>query len=195
MKRLTIALAIVLLAGTANAQDPFRRNSNPQNEPISAQAARAGETGMVGSKIFDALAKPFKDLADFIGADVTEAIRLSTAVSTLQDTNGQVCWQGFQDFASIVKEHPVPATFRLASDVQALRLMVMTTNKLCGNVHCRTVFGDMANLANAASPVPLPASLDPLSLVCSKVAQLAPQLPVVATAAAPLATPTPAPAK
>lgn len=141
--------------------------------------------------VLAALAKPFQDLATFIGNDIDAAVALSTAIPALQDGNGQQCWMGMQQFAAVVNAHPVPLTLKVATDLEALRLSMMAANNLCANPHCTQVFADLSNgvqqlAVGIGGAIPVPS----LNAVCSKV----PQIAVVAAAPVP-ATPVPAAAK
>ncbi len=177
--RLAIAGLILILTLThAFAQgvpSALKRNANPQNEPTGSQSVVERIGDKVEDRIFAALAEPFKKLADFVGQDLEAAATLAVAIPTLQDTNGQACWIAMKDFGEVVQAHPVPLTFRAATDLQALRLLTMTANKLCANPACTIIFSDLANTAQTASPIPLP--IPSLSQLCSKVAQLSPMLP------------------
>lgn len=137
--------------------------------------------------IAEVLAKPFQDLATFIGADADGAIVLSTALPNLQDGHGQQCWIAMKSFGDIIKAHPVPITFHVINDYESLRLLGIATNNLCSNVHCTQVFADFTAMAQAASPMPL--AIPSLHDLCTKVPQIAVVAPVtVATpAVAPVA--------
>ncbi len=177
--------ALILLTYSAEAQNLLKRNENPANRPIGAAIDAVGEK--VEAKVFAALAEPFQKLAEFIGSDLDEAARLSVAIPGLQDTNGQACWIAMGDFGKIVKEHPVPLTFKAATDIQALRLLVLKSNQLCSNPACTIVFADLANVAQTAAPIPLP--IPALSQICSKIGQLAPMLPAAALPVVPAKAP------
>jgi hypothetical protein len=135
-----------------------------------------------------ALAKPFQDIAAFIGTDATDAIAQSTAIPALQDGHGQQCWMAMKSFGDIVTAHPVPITFHVINDFETLRLLAMATNNLCSNVHCTQVFGDATAMAQAASPVPI--NIPTLHALCIKVPQIAqiPAVSVSSTTSAPPAT-------
>jgi hypothetical protein len=121
------------------------------------------------------LAKPLQDLADFINGDALGAIKLATEIPELQDPNGAACWSGFQTATKVFTAHPVPLTLKLMTDHEALRLLIMSANRLCANTACTVVFADAANIAQTASPIPLP--IPSLQGLCSKIAQLAPPIP------------------
>jgi hypothetical protein len=157
-------------------------------------APGAGGAVSGADQIMTALAKPFTDIANFIGGDADGAVTLSTAVPAIQDGHGQQCWMAMQSFGAIIKAHPVPLTFHVINDYETLRLLGIATNQLCSNVHCTQVFADATAMAQAASPVPL--VIPSLHDLCTKVPQIAVVAPIaVSTAPAPAATPTtPAPA-
>jgi hypothetical protein len=145
-----------------------------------------------------ALAKPFNDIANFIGADADGAVALATAIPNLQDGHGQQCWIAMQSFGAIIKAHPVPITFHVINDYESLRLLGIATNNLCSNVHCTQVFADFTAMAQAASPMPL--ALPSLHDLCTKVPQIAVVPPIPVAASTPTVTDTtpavtPAPAK
>lgn len=144
---------------------------------IAGRAADRGSSAL--DSIGAALAKPFKDLADFIGSDADGAVSLATAIPSLQDGHGQQCWIEMQSFGAIVKQHPVPITFHVMQDYETLRLLGIATNRLCTNVHCTQVFADFTAMAQAASPMPL--AIPSLHDLCTKVPQIAVVPPVAIT--------------
>ncbi len=158
MKKIFIALLATALAGSAFAQTPTRRplTGNIVND---INAARGGG-GLISSPaegdLMKVLAKPFQDLADFLSSDAASAIALSTQIPALQDGHGQQCWIAMSSAGDVFKAHPVPLTLKIMTDVEALRLLAMTANNLCSNVHCTQVFADLTTMAQAASPTPLP---------------------------------------
>jgi hypothetical protein len=138
------------------------------------------------------LAKPFTDIANFIGADADGAVSLSTAIPNIQDGHGQQCWIAMKSFGDIIKAHPVPVTFHVINDYESLRLLGIATNNLCSNVHCTQVFADFTAMAQAASPTPL--AIPSLHDLCTKVPQIAVVAPVTVPAT-PTTPATPAPVK
>jgi len=152
-----------------------------------AGGAAASAAATSEEDILAALAKPFQDLATFIGDDIDAAVALSTTIPALQDGNGQQCWMGMQQFSAVVKAHPVPLTLKVATDLEALRLAMMAANNLCANPHCTQVFADLANGVQQLSAVNLSVPIPSLNSVCSKVPQIAVVAPVAANA-----TPVPA---
>lgn len=130
-------------------------------------------------KVLSALAKPFQDLANFINSDAIGAAQLAIAIPELQDGTGLTCWNAFQTAGKVFKAHPVPLTFKAMTDFQALRLIVMATNKLCDEPACTIVFSDGVNIAQAAAPIALPV-IPSLSQLCSKVAHIKLSVPTQA---------------
>ena len=143
-----------------------------------------GAAASAADNVLAALAKPFQDLATFIGEDADGAIALSTAIPALQDGHGQQCWMATKQFADVIKAHPVPLTLKVSTDLEALRLIMMASNNLCANVHCTQVFGDLATgiaqLAPLNASVPIPSLHD----LCAKIPQVAVVPPVTVTAPA-----------
>lgn len=183
-----IILAILAgaLAFPSGAQAQFK---TPQQ--IAADLKRTVNPGGASSAtstlddIATTLAKPFQDIANFIGDDATGAISLATVIPALQDGHGQQCWMAMKQFGDVIKAHPVPITFHVIQDYETLRLLGMATNNLCSNVHCTQVFADATAMAQAASPMTL--AIPSLHDLCTKVPQIAVVAPVT------VATPTPAP--
>jgi hypothetical protein len=190
MKRITVALAILaslIFVMPAMAQSPAKKPAltgniitdiNTARGNAATSAATTTETAeqATANKILAALAKPFQDLAAFIGSDIEGAVALSTNIPTLQDGHGQQCWMAMRQFSAIVKAHPVPVTLKLATDLEALRLSMMAANNLCSNVHCTEVFDDLANAVVTLAPVSVGIAIPSLKSLCSKV----PQVPVIA---------------
>lgn len=189
LQNVTPAFAQPAVTGNL-AKDLATDRANIAKRAASSATTAATDTA---DSVLAALAKPFQDLATFIGEDIDAAVTLSTAIPSLQDGNGQQCWMGMQQFSAVVKAHPVPLTLKVATDLQALRLSMMAANNLCANPHCTQVFADLSNgvqqlAVGIGSSIPVPS----LNAVCSKV----PQIAVVAAVTVP-ATPAPtaAPAK
>lgn len=187
----TIALAL-LLASPALAQTNRKAAQPLTGNPIEDIGnAIKGQTGQAtaGAAIQNLLAKPFQDLANFIGDDSAAAIALSTAVPELQDGHGQQCWMAMRQFGEVAKAHPVPLTFKVQTDVEAFRLLLMAANNLCANPHCTQVFADMANAVQTMAPINASIPVPSLNGICAKVPQVAVVPPVTVPA-----TTTPAPA-
>ena len=193
MKHFIMVLAaLALMVGTADAQ--HKPAINLPIDPLHLNtSATPAQTQSLQSQILAELSKPFVDIANFINSDAVGAATLSVEIPTLQDTNGQACWAAMQEAGAIFKAHPVPLTGSAMTDIEALRLLAMTTNKLCANAACTVVFADVSNIATAAiGTVPNMSAINIPSLqsLCAKVPQIAPMLPVSATV-----PPTAAPAK
>jgi hypothetical protein len=194
MRRITLAIFCLALASwparaqTSKLVKPLVELNGPCN-PLGdtrpqCQPGGAGAAASVADKVLAALAKPFQDLATFIGEDADGAIALSTAIPALQDGHGQQCWMATKQFAEVIKAHPVPLTLKVSTDLEALRLLMMASNNLCANVHCTQVFGDLATgiaqLAPLNASIPIPSLHD----LCAKIPQVAVVPPVTAAAAA-----------
>ena len=179
-------LPCVALAVPASAQAPLPRPRLTGNIVNDIAAATAKPTL---NSVETVLAKPFQDIANFIGSDADGAVALSTAIPNIQDGHGQQCWIAMQSFGAIIKAHPIPITFHVINDYESLRLLGIATNNLCSNVHCTQVFADFTAMAQAASPMPL--AIPSLHDLCTKVPQIAVVPPVAITAVSP--TPAAAP--
>jgi len=98
--------------------------------------------------------------------DLAAAVTLSTSIPSMPDPIGQACWQTFGSIGALVQAHPLPVTLKLASDIEALRLLRSGVKAVCGKPECNQVFADLANMANAINPmVPIPT----LMSFCAKV--------------------------
>ena len=165
-----VALVVLGWCQSANAQQqPGGRIGGPVGRVLDAAGVKPPAEA-IHDRVQSALAKPFQDLADLLNSDIDEAIRLSTAIPDLQDGNGKACWTVLQSASKVFKEHPVPATLKLATDIQAFRLLHMTANRLCTNAACTQVFQDGANIVQSLGlgiPVPSLASL------CAKIPVIA----------------------
>ncbi len=202
--RIAALVAAIALPTIAEAQTPAKRPIFTGNPAADIAAARAAGSplavGVGDNNLMKVLAKPFQDLAQFLTDDASSAIALSTQIPALQDGHGQQCWIAMSTAGDVFKAHPVPLTLKVMTDVEALRLLAMTANNLCSNVHCTQVFADLTTMAQAASPTPLP--IPGLHDLCSKIPQIALAAPVTYTppttapvtpAPAPTTTPTTAP--
>ena len=119
------------------------------------------------------------DVAKFLEslADVDTATTLSTQIPALQDNVGKACWTQFGPIQALIKAHPLPITFKLASDIEAARLLAIALNQICANPNCGQMWVDAGNAASAITGqagLALPMSL---TSVCAHV-------PVIATSAA-----------
>jgi hypothetical protein len=178
-------------------------------DPLHLNGSVAGQSSQptaVLADVMSALAKPFQDLADFIAGDADGAATLATVIPNLQDVNGKACWVKMQEAGAVFKAHPVPLTLKVMTDFESIRLLQMTTNDLCSYTPCTVVFSDASNLVTGvasavggamASSLQIPS----LTTLCSRIPQIAPQLPTAVTgltipntAAATETSPTPAPA-
>ena len=192
-KILVAAFVLALfLAGDPAHAGKLAITGNPIKDiqtDISNVTGGGNGTGSSGSNpIASIISKPLQDLATFISGDLAGAAELAVSIPNIQDGNGQACWQALEAAGQVFKAHPVPLTLQAATDLEALRLLVMTANKICTNSACTQVFTDTANIIQAAAPVPLP--IPGLTSLCAKV----PEIAVVAPSAA-AAAPAVAPAK
>lgn len=182
-------LPLMLALGTvsAHAQSPIVKKVQRDLGLQPTQPTAADNEGPLAK----ALIKPFQDLANFIGGDIDGAIALSTAIPSLQDGHGQQCLIALKVFGQVVKAHPVPLTFKVATDLEALRLAQMAANNLCGNPHCTQVFGDLATTVQTAAPVNVSIPIPSLHDLCAKVPMIAVVAPVPDPTPATPATPAP----
>jgi hypothetical protein len=150
--------------------------------PGCKPVATIGDTGQ--PSLMSLLSKPLQDLANFLQSDFAGAEELSTAIPALQDGNGQACWAQMKSAGAVFKQHPLPLTLKAATDLEALRLLIITANNTCNNTACTQVFTEAGNLvqsivstAAGALSTPLPN----LTVLCSKlppISVVAPSLPV-----------------
>ena len=189
-----ILIAAFLLSAFLFAPPAMAQSRGPIGQKIHDDLAGKGtdRSAAVLDNIATALAKPFKDIADFIGSDADGAVKLATVIPTLQDGHGQQCWIAMKSFGDIIKAHPVPITFHVLQDYETLRLLGMATNNLCSNTHCTQVFADLTSMAQAASPVQL--AIPSLHDLCTKVPQIAAIPAGVVPSPTPAAAAVPAPA-
>ena len=171
-------LTLVKPALTGNLAKDLKTDASNAAAASATSTAAAGQSTV--DKILAALAKPFQDLATFIGDDDTAAVALSTAIPSLQDGHGQQCWIAMQQFSAVVKAHPVPITLKIATDLEALRLSMMAANNLCANPHCTQVFADLSNGVQQLAPTNVSIAIPSLNSICSKVPQIALAPPVSA---------------
>jgi hypothetical protein len=173
IKVVVFLIAVCFLAGP----NPASTQGLPKLRPLTGNlqndfgSVATDKSAAALDNIATVLAKPFKDIADFIGSDADGAVTLATVIPNIQDGHGQQCWIEMQSFGAIIKAHPVPITFHVVQDYETLRLLGIATNRLCTNVHCTQVFADFTAMAMAASPVPLP--IPSLHDLCTKVPQIA----------------------
>jgi hypothetical protein len=98
--------------------------------------------------------------------DVQAAIALATSVDGLPDPVGAACWKTWAGASGVLKAHPLPLTLKLASDVEAARLVAMAIKKVCMDPNCSQVWNDIQNQVTALAIVPLPVQL---ASVCSRI--------------------------
>jgi hypothetical protein len=191
MRRFIIACLIAFLPTAALAQTPKPRPFVPTGDAvkdiknaIGGQHQGSDEGGGVSTSnagAADLLNKPFQDLANFIGEDIDGAISLSIAIPSIQDGHGQQCFLALKVFGDVIKAHPAPLTFHIATDLEALRLKQIAFNNLCGNPHCTQVFADLATTVQVAAPVGFSVPIPSLHDICAKVPQIAVAAPVTPT--------------
>lgn len=138
-----------------------------------------------GNPIERLLSEPMQQLADFIAGGFDDAVTLSTAVSNLQDGNGQACWSVLREYSAVLKAHPIPITLKFAADLESLRLLNMAAKKVCQTASCTQVFNELANGITSLSPISVP--IPSISALCAKV----PDIAVVAATPTPTPSPTP----
>lgn len=111
--------------------------------------------------------KSFLDvIRNWVSSDIEGAISLATVIPELQDTTGATCWKTFRGIGDVITAHPLPVTLKLASDVQAARLVAMALKKVCIEPACAQVWLDMQNQVAALAPIGVPFTLNS---ICSKV--------------------------
>jgi hypothetical protein len=98
--------------------------------------------------------------------DVQAAIALATSVDGLPDPVGAACWRTWAGAGGVLKAHPLPLTLKLATDVEAARLVAMAIKKVCMDPNCSQVWNDIQNQVTALAIVPLPVQL---ASVCSRI--------------------------
>jgi hypothetical protein len=177
-------------------------NTKVAGSAVAAVTGQSSQPSAALKNVMSALSKPFQDLADFIAGDADGAASLATLIPNLQDVNGKACWVKMQEASAVFKAHPVPVTLQVMTDFEALRLLQMTTNDLCSYTPCTVVFSDASNLvtgvASAVGGAIASSQVPSLTTLCSRIPQIAPQLPTAVTglsasaAPVPAASPTPA---
>ena len=98
--------------------------------------------------------------------DVQTAIALATSVDGLPDPVGAACWKTWAGASGVLKAHPLPLTLKLATDVEAARLVALAIKKVCMDPNCSQVWNDIQNQVTALAIVPLPVQL---ASVCSRI--------------------------
>lgn len=197
MKTYLIAVIAVLALGSqAFAQGKPKLPQLPLAPPCIGDTnlppgCKPSAAEQAGKQLANILAKPFLDIADLITTDTGDAIKLSTEIPALQDGNGQACWRSLQQFADVVKAHPIPLTFHVATDIEALRLLSMATNNVCKNTACTQVFTELANGVQQLAPINASFPVPSLTALCAKVPQVAVVAPTPDSTPAPAAPKTP----
>lgn len=174
-------------SATPNVSGPLIIDPLHLNSAAASAAAKDDDSGAGG---------PLSDLASLFASDFASAATLATATS-IKDGNGQACWTAFGPFGELVKAHPHVFSGKLATDLEAQRLLVMNARKLCDNVACQTVFTEAATAVSkvtSALPVSVNVNVTPINLFAKACADV-PNIAVVAPSAEPAsaASPTPAP--
>lgn len=154
---ISIAVALAVMAGTANAQTRKPLTGNPvtdiQNAVTGAQ-----------TKIVNDLTTVMKQLEGMV--DTADAIALSTQIPGLQDTVGNACWKSFDGLSQVMKAHPLPVSLKIAPDIEAIRLAAMALNQICTNPNCGQMWTDAQNAATALNVTPMQFSLPS---ICAKI--------------------------
>jgi hypothetical protein len=142
----------------------------------------------VESALQSGLSQPMMDLQTFLQSDLEGAAALAIQIPSVQDGNGQACWTMLQGASAVFKAHPIPLTLKVATDIEAARLLVITANKICQNAQCTQVFNEISNSIKTVAPMSL--SVPSITSLCSQVPQIAvvAPTPVAATIIAPAST-------
>lgn len=117
---------------------------------------------------FDKLAQSalVKALGAWGADDVSGAGVLALAIPDLQDGVGKSCWDTFAAMGAVIKNHPLPATFKLATDIEAGRLFLMAVKNVCKKPECSQMFNEITNQIGAFTPIPPAISL---TSICAKI--------------------------
>jgi hypothetical protein len=158
----------------AKSQTPIEFNSIVVAPGASTQAAATG-----------ALSGALGDIVNFFATDFDDAATLATQIPALQDNNGRACWQRLSSVGVLLKAHPLPVTFKAATDLEALRLFSMALNQTCGDPACTQVFTDLSTgISQLGVGIPVPS----LTQICGKIPTITPgPAPAPVAAAAPAA--------
>lgn len=221
MKRIILALALLVaapalaqraddMARTPTPRTPPKLTGNPINDIKSAingtnpDGTPVDDATALRKKLLSDLSKPFIDLANYIGDDAEGAITLSTSIPGIQDGHGQQCWIKARNFTAVFKAHPLPLTGAAMTDLEALRLLAISSKQLCEDAHCTQVFTDFKNMAITVAQAGFGAigatavrSAPSLQDVCTQVPNIplvdpvasVPPSPVVTAPAAPAPSP------
>jgi hypothetical protein len=202
---LIVPIALVLLlGGPAGAQTPRPRPTGDAVKDIKTLIGGQGQGsddaatqgggavgGQASDKLATILAKPFKDLSDFINSDMAAAATLAVQIPELQDNIGKSCWTAFGQFSAVVKAHPLPLTLHAATDLEAFRLAAMAANNICHNASCSQIFTDLANSIQKAAPINFGIPIPSLASLCANVPQVTSTMEVAVPTVAPVAPVTP----
>lgn len=184
----TAALMFLLNQHVAMAQSPSEFNARQARAtkgvvaPTTAAAteAAAPATGVVCTDLINLLplgctpknsgtpsplSGPLQDIIGFFSSDFGEAATLAVQIPALQDGNGQACWTQAASVSALLKAHPLPVTFKTATDLEALRLLNMSVNNMCANPGCTQMFTDFSNgISSLGLSIPIPS----LTALCTK---------------------------
>lgn len=186
-----VVLSFFLAGAPALAEGGKLKTPNQVKEDVTEffnQPATTVENALQG-----ALSKPMQDLQSFLQSDLEGAAALAVQMPSVQDGNGQACWTMLQGASAVFKAHPIPLTLKVATDIEAARLLVMTANKICQNSQCTQVFNELSNSIKTIAPMSL--AVPSITSLCSQVPQIAQvaAMPVPAPTPTPAATVTPTP--
>jgi hypothetical protein len=145
-----LVLALALAPSLALAQPPSRHHATK----AAAPAAAPRRSSIISS------------LSQWGEQDLAAAVALSTSIPDLQDPVGSACWKTWSAAGAVIKAHPLPLSLKLATDVEAARLVAMAIKKVCMDPNCSQVWNDIVNQVAALAIVPLPVSLASL---CSRI--------------------------
>lgn len=131
-----------------------------------------------------ATASPFTALLSAIGGwakgDVVTAIGAATKYSALQDQVGPACLADLQTLATMLADHPLPATLKLATDSEYLILDMAQIDKICANTACSQRTADILRIVNVVKSLPVQVSFQTL---CSYATPVSLTLTTAAAAA------------
>lgn len=133
-----------------------------QNQPL--KQIKIGIGGGPLTKLANSPAVSF--FSKWSSEDINAAIELSTSIKDLPDDVGKACWQTFAAMGNIIRQHPIPATLNLATDIEAIRLFNMAIKKVCLKPECSQVWNDIQNQVAALMPISVPISL---ASICAKI--------------------------
>lgn len=175
------SLVLALLVGDARAQD---RAQDRTRTSAQTPAARSVPCIDVLNQIPPGCTPGQNPITNIVTTlegllDTADAITLSTQIPSIQDPVGSACWKSFDGLSQVIKAHPLPATLKIAADLEAARLAAIALNQICTNPNCGQMWTDVTNTVSALNILPLPFSLQS---VCSKI-------PAIGVFAAPATTP------